>query len=1280
MANCRPFGVFAYSIKDIHPPGFIPRKISRVLAEFEEPTEEDLKNTDPGQSFEKIPDPYYPDEIDWIETNTHLPSSILAIEFQFRSRTQSKAKSIGGAGGPGGGFGLLGAGAGSLGTTIANQTFQGGTSKVRNQMSFHICEAESRFDVPMTITEEVLRTGKIRIPNHALSIVGIFKDPLDLPDYVRDRIGSEETNSVNGLEGPVDGNLQFEGQIIDGFKDRINDEEQIVALFIPEEDDDRTPREIFEEKNIFEGIIKDDRVLRFRADAPERFRIDQYAPNHHRYAYDIIPFGINDITNDTAEINTEGLEEGDIVYVTACFVSQRDIRQLIQHDASFTQTNSRVGIGGVDVLPTSTEIQAWNYQIAEWRVPKDLDRHRVNLDVFEESLDDEDRDWEIIEAWRLSELIKANDFRFFAADSRGIVLIDKSMSGSGNKVIIPRSQIDDTNGWFEALLANNNLTGSNFDDVILGNDDHPFLFGHLFDISSHVNSILTDNEKVPYWAPLAKALSSSVDLEPPDFLYSGVRSDFTADQSHFVQSTMSSRRPSAYQQTTCTGGSGGFGGFFDPTDPANSWTMTVQSPPGDLQSDWLIRTPFFNDFYNTNSRIYIESMRPAGANSTHSQAFVITSPVIGGSISAQTFPKTTEGFVFFESNESKSLAFYHFKDGNIKDQFQRLTPVDSTSHEVGDFDHDAFKVLGYNIALGDSPSYNRGEVISDEVTHLCFGNGENGSVSPEDIYSKAVLFGDEDDEEYSSLISESPFEINDVSSDDLMYNITFVYRIEQDLDSSVDASISLEFGNSEYVINNINFPLTQGVHEITVDARFYRGSLLRIHGEAIKNVQWKSIYVWKTTENDISPYLVRGSEVATSIDQRGSIFVFFADFESDNISVTRSHDNGRNWQTFKDIIRLIRGERASSPHVIKSTKSNLIYLFYILNERFLMVKPIDPDLLNCDDLFISYEPPDKFDAYSHPLLGLENYSDFGQKLRIGPSYFVHGDHKDDFFSKQIEISNERLNKYDEKRRNQDDDEDGPVLAQRFLFQGNVEQVMDESFEGSDYSIIHDNKGGYKLFISNGEGKVHLKHSGNLINWVYYIKNAIVHREFSDDEEGKDIGSIRAVYNNKEDLIYLLYFFNQALYMRIFSGADLYPKNATDVDLVEDSESGTLAIEEKLAKYFNVNKDSSERTLPIFVVGELPANVYDVLQENSTDSRTSDDLLVRFRNTTGNIEKFGPDENAFPVDINTKPDGYMTKNGLLRLFYRAQTGGVYGATINGDTITLDAQLRYQENQE
>jgi hypothetical protein len=152
MANCRPFGVFAYSIKDIHPPGFIPRKISRVLAEFEEPTEEDLKNTDPGQSFEKIPDPYYPDEFDWIETNTHLPSSTLAIEFQFRSRTQSKAKSIGGAGGAGGGFGLLGAGAGSLGLTIANQTFQGGTSKVRNQMSFHICEAESRFDVPMTIT------------------------------------------------------------------------------------------------------------------------------------------------------------------------------------------------------------------------------------------------------------------------------------------------------------------------------------------------------------------------------------------------------------------------------------------------------------------------------------------------------------------------------------------------------------------------------------------------------------------------------------------------------------------------------------------------------------------------------------------------------------------------------------------------------------------------------------------------------------------------------------------------------------------------------------------------------------------------------------------------------------------------------------------------------------------------------------------------------------------------------------------------------------------------
>ena len=226
---CGATGFLAFNVTDLHPHGFVTPTLVREYPGGQEPSESDRNNPGPGVSFRQVPvldddgelvlDSTGNPELTWEEERRQLPSRGMFVDFIFRSRTKSANQSLAelaeDSGSSLSGLGVLGGGTGAIGIAIANTTFLGGISTIDNEIVWMSIESETRHDIPLLITDEVISSGVIELPGHIVSLMGIFKEPLALSEIQKDRVGTPLIYNASGIKGETTADAIFEGKIIE---------------------------------------------------------------------------------------------------------------------------------------------------------------------------------------------------------------------------------------------------------------------------------------------------------------------------------------------------------------------------------------------------------------------------------------------------------------------------------------------------------------------------------------------------------------------------------------------------------------------------------------------------------------------------------------------------------------------------------------------------------------------------------------------------------------------------------------------------------------------------------------------------------------------------------------------------------------------------------------------------------------------------------------------------------------------------------------------------------
>ena len=432
---------------------------------------------------------------------------------------------------------------------------------------------------------------------------------------------------------------------------------------------------------------------------------------------------------------------------------------------------------------------------------------------------------------------------------------------------------------------------------------------------------------------------------------------------------------------------------------------------------------------------------------------------------------------------------------------------------------------------------------------------------------------------------------------------------------------------------------------------------------------------------NIDEYKIKSSQSAVVYDRQNRILVFYVNPETSNIDASVTFDDGSIWFYDKNLIRLVSGETASLPYVIKDSNTANVHLFYVLNDAFLMYKKINTDWIDPTDSVVEYEVPDTYKAgdYDITLKDPErafwgNYSSNGVRLRREPSYFIAGSSEDQFFIDNQEANN-RIDEFNDSLVNSNNE--SKIQVNRFLFLGNTDDMRD-TFKALPYAVYLSGDGTFRLFlISNG--KLSVKKSNNYFTWQYDIFEQVIHKNYTKDELNKgfseNISNIQIVRNDYDkSIVSVLYINSQMLFLRHFNTNSLF-------SWIDDS--GVLQDQQMRDQLEIVDEDldsspPQKRTenVPIFLVGVIPDGIKNTLK-NDIDNNIipeESDLFIYFpykdpddpTNKDLNKEMIDKFDESFSIDIGTQPYGFTTSTGLIRIFYKDNFGNIDGIIV--DSLT------------
>lgn len=1239
--------ILAYNPKDLNPHGYVTSPIIREYNVGQVPSR--LDSPQLGQTFSlQLNDnnePFY------VETRRLLPASSMRFNVIYLTSTKSGNQSVAGLAQDAGialdSVGFIGSGTGGIALSVAAGTIAGGVSFGDTKFAVQLIDSKTDINLPIEITKEILETGRVDLDNkYPLTFLGIFDKPLLINDEREERLG-QRPGQQYGLNGP--GSILSDSIVID---ELIADTEENNPDGEYESFSDRSE---YDSKNRFKNIVFDERIYNFRADS-------QAGDLNHVFSFRGQHRTDPDSSSSIFEINTEELAEGDFIYATLHYAETRRLRQVWRHKPTIFEGAQREIFFNLSQVVALAELDIWSYHISDFRVPKlndnqEIEDNKVSVSVFENNQNSEDGNYDLVSGWRLSESHN-KETELYVGTEDGIGIFN-SIDGSFN-LLVSRSSFNGDTKWYNDYLDDNpRFSNLDFEDIELE--------GSLFDVSLINNSLLTDQEKLPYQRDLAFAIekaNAQVGFAPLDLIKEDINvSGLDITSVVFKSSTMQSFSSSAFSSSTCTYDRN-FGGFRDPNGFGNVFLFTQPVPAPSVFVDWQIATPAYLDNFNKRSRMFFEKYNPdgtVGSAINNSFVFVNTAPLIGTAISVDESPMADRAMLFFDNAKISSLGYHYLEDNLLRDQYYNLETDETKTHNKGEFSHDDFKVIGYNLLIGDGVSYNLGRLPSAEVLDIC----NNRFTAEYQTVTFEGLTGDGSVEfsfDQNLTIKELTLTINiDVGEfrRKLAIGENPDYNTYLGKKNIIDQFISIEFLQSEQVIDNISLPIGydiiykegSSILEIVIDCANYNSRDIRINNNNIgSGLEIDIVKATTISNNEIQEYLKDGTNPSVVYDAKANAYVFYANGQTSNIDVLFTIDQGKSWFVNKDLIRLAKSETADLPYAIMDKVSNEVHLFYRVNNEALAVKSFSPTLLSCQDMYVDYNPPNKIDQNTDEDLGLEDYEEEGKNLRKRESYFVVGDSDSAFVRSEINIANDQID-----------------VGRPYRFTSpNDSSYLNESFTDGEFSAVRDNRGLFRVFYVQGDGRLNVVASDSLKGWVKQASSVVFHKDFVDsdpeDSDQTDISNIQTFYNKKNGSIYCMYFHNDALYLRIIDSNLLYISKDIENNNVITGEGGATFFSESIRDALQLSTGSTSK--PLFLVGSYS----DLFISNEEEN----ELFFNFTYPESYKELFNDDN--FGLDIATKPIGYVTRSGLVRMFYKSSNEFIYGITLNGTVPDLDVQKR------
>ena len=1188
---------------------------------------------------------------------------------------------------------------------------EGGITSGLTYVTFHLLDAEVKINYRVKVDEEILNTGVLKFEGeYPLSVFGVVKEHL---------ITTEEDEDKEGVSTGLnfsDEDLEILGKYSDGGwkgveRKRITGATNSDGLFgglgdveIQFEDvkyDNQT--------QLFVKIIKDERTLKFRGDNYD-------ADGGKAYPFQLSGISRLDATDTQIRIDTTDLKEEDYIYITYSTATDRYVRQNLSHLGKVGQGNT-IGLSGF-VGAIGSEVDAWDYQLRTWKVPKSNlpiyqidelsydsdDDYKITLSNFLELKEKENRDEDIsgsvdtIEGWRLSDAV-TNGYikKFWAADYRGILLYDNGQV----TVMLEASGIRDQD-WFNDYLEGLSFTvATGTDGVYLPDDlrkkieeeiDLDSQPGFLFDISEITNTMLFDREKIPYYRPFAEALKNirnyssdysdtgvgimnldiievaekegiiNIDLEYYDLSYI----DFENSNAQPVKS-YSCEDPFEihsyhYYSENYDAQNEGPGAWYDRGYIDNDvfgWRPSGSS----IESYWKVETPYFCGKFTRKSRVYIEKM---GGNSldNFSWVYVDTEPFVPHNISLDTNHLISRSTIIFNDNNMHySLCYTHLDNGYFEGQLPALTVDASKSHVMEEYNHDNSLIIGQNRLLGDSPSYNNGIPITDDTTRICKDNLDNQFWFTADLLNGTTLNGTS--YEHSLNFSDDPPKAV-IPHDWYIRQLTVRFAYTGVISSEVEKIISFYFEETESSISNYKIHAggvgPDGKVTIIFDFNYYYGGPVQFLGSFWEKISVEFVTARvtspsvpiNTTRLELTDYKVDSVQSSTVYDGMGRLMVFYSNSSTGNLDMALSIDDGDEWVIHKNLIRLIEGEFASMPFAIKDIDANYLHLFYVLNDAFLMYKRINTNLFKYDDAFVEYTIPTAYDV-----------GDYNQELD-DPERTYWGDYSEEgtllrrFPSYFIAGSHDDTYFIDQtliasNLRAANESINVVKKRQTPRFEFVGNTAnMVDAFKGEAYSIYIGDEGVLRLFMIS-DGKISVKRSSDYFTWEYDVFEQIIHKNYLDEKLNRGLSEeIQNIQVVKDEYSAAI---ASVLY---FNNGMLFIRHFYSSLLFPWYDSEGNKHDEQMVRHLELTSESGNR--PIFLVGNIPARIKQILTEEMDGGVSAEDskLLIQFPYDRDMIEKF---DDRFAVDSDTQTYAYVTTKGLIRVLYKDSFGNLDGIIID-----------------
>jgi len=1134
-----------------------------------------------------------------------------------------------------------------------------------NDFIWHFCEGEMVINYPVTITADMLSTvtnGRLRIdmPGYPMSVFAAIKERTKVDEMtgLEYKTGIDFTDDQLANLGKPDGPPYLPGTT-DNVTGQFGQCSKNV-LYYPET---FLAQQSPPSKNLFVGIVRDDRKYKFRGDNQNSLQGSGASRDTTKQYFPIYNTTRNDLTDKTIEIkvNEPGyeLQEGNVVYITAAMCYKRHFRWVMRSVAS-GQLEANV------TYSWPKRLDIWHFTTKTWRVPttptpsdfNSTTGWKIELVNWNNS-----ESYQSVEGWRLSQsIVFAYEFDCWAADDRGILYIQVNGGDKTVTVMFPKYSIRDQVWYTEYMRSikreyhpelinvvldetqqNAVLDAYQFMDIekfIKGSIDSEPTSGFVYDVSEANNSFLFDREKVFYHLPFALAIKKVSKYDSNDTANTTGIGIIHLDLKR--QNVMTDGDPNLLNQFDLSNAS------FDtapietaaPNQFGHYAQYVFDYPPA---SEYYINSPKIYGFFGSRTRLYLERV-----STWQGRGWILAiSSLSTGTISADNHPYLEHSLITFEDRTvSNALAYHLMSHSGYFDNMGKLKYDVTATNTAAPFTLDGYKHIGASRLIGCSPSYTYGRPMTSERIYLCTFPGQYGNVvSHVDLLPR--MGRDSSGTRYF-----------DLASDEILKGVNFKYTIPSTVVlTDAQKEVALYFDKLKIAINNISMPTLAGENSLFIEGAYYGGGRVKLQGSVWDHMNITAVDGYVSKNSTLQPFKIQGQQIGVCYDSKANIYVFYADTTNDDISVAVSEDDGESWVRYSGFLRLLKGERASSPFAVSDKSSGMIELYYKLNDVYLMHKTLNVNAFHYADAFVPYQRKDKFDPFAENNdADLANYTDDGIAMRKAPSFFVAGNCKDQYFKGQMEITH--------RVAAANTNITSPVDLKYYRFGCDVDASdMDREFSPQQYSIYRDSRGVYRMFyIINS--KLFIRIGTSPDNWRYLVKDfQDFHKNFLPEDSGKvlSIDNIQAVYDIWDhDNVLVLYFHNEMLFARILRNSCL------------DFAAGT----ETLTQHLSLSKTPGSATVaptypenpPVFLAGKIDdalkrekMRIENEVQYGSDRAlvESNSHLVVEIPYSVEEINSFGP---TFGVNSSVQPCGFRMKSGATRIFYRDSDGNLAGMSL------------------